>query len=1691
MNTFEDLITISGYHPIEKLYSSSKTIVYRALRETDGQVVAIKVLKRECPNFIELLQFRNQYTTAKNLDYPGIIRLYSLHSFGNSYALVMEDFGAISLQEYVQMRSLNFTQILAIALQLTDILDTLYRHRIVHKNIQPANILINPHSKQVKLTDFSIASLLPKESQEIQNPNILEGTLAYLSPEQTGRMNRGIDYRTDFYSLGITLYELFTGKLPCECREPMELIHCHLAHQPTAPHIINPDIPLILSRIILKLIAKNAEDRYQSALGLKYDLEICRERWQETGRIEFFELARRDVCDRFRISEKLYGREVEVQTLLAAFDRVASPKEKRESTKENHFTPGSAEMILVAGFSGIGKTAVINEIHKPIVREHGYFIKGKFDQFQRAIPLFAFVQAFRDLIGQLLCQSDARLVEWKNKILTVLGENAQIAIEVIPELEQIIGTQPPAPELSGNAAQNRFNLLFQKFIHVFTAQEHPLVIFVDDLQWADAASLKLIQLLLNQSEPNYLLLIGAYRDNEVFPAHPLMLMLEELKKEPIAFHTITLSPLSKSHINQLIADTLSCTEYMALPLTQLVYQKTKGNPFFSTQFLKALYDEGLITFNSERGYWQCDITQIKAKAVTDDVVEFMGWQLQKLPIDTQNLLKLAACIGSEFDLKKLAFISQQSPTVTSTTLWNALAGELIVPASEVYKFYQDSVNLEGSSQLEILDRQLLSYKFIHDRVQQAAYSLIPKNQRKSTHFKIGKLLLKSHLEGEIEGEIFEIVNQLNYGIELITQPEEREQLVQLNLTAARKAKVATAYVAAFDYLKKAIKLLWLENWKINYVLTLTVYEEAIEAAYLSGNFTQMKYWQDILLSKAINILDRVKTYEVQIAACVAQNKLREGIDIALSVLSQLGINFPSEPTPTDWQKGIEEVTDNLGGKPVASALDLPIMSEPTCQAALRILLSIDAPVYLCFPTLLPLTICREVNLSLVYGNTAGSAKAYANYGLILCSGMGDLETGYQFGQLALNLLEKLASKEIFVKTSFLVNFFIRHWKEPLRQTLKPLQEAYTIGLETGDLIHAAIAAEKYCYHAYFAGEPLPLLAREMKIYGEKMLQLKQDVALRTHEIHWQSVLNLIGDAENPCLLIGNACDERVILPLHLKDNTRTALFYLFFNKLFLCYLFNDYSQALENAKFAEQYLDGGNGQYISFLFYFYDSLTRLGIYVNSSSIERDQILHKVAANQAKMLKWADHAPMNFQNKYDLVEAEKYRISGEKKEAIQYYDTAITLAKQNEYLPEEALANELAAKFYLDWGKEKIAQSYMIEAYYCYTRWGATAKIEHLEKLYPQLRTASTLAALDFPTLCQASHTLSREINLDKLLTILLNTVITNVGASKCVLMLLWDSILQVEAVTQIGQTPRILQAIPVDKSVDVPVGLIYTTKHSLQTIVIDDATKEVSLLADSYVIKNQPKSILCMPILNQGKLVGMLYLENCQTTGAFTKERVEILNLLCIQAAISLENARLYEQLKDYSHHLEIKVTERTAELEKANQELYRIATLDGLTLVANRRCFDSYLQEQWQRLLVTKEPLGLLLCDIDFFKLYNDYYGHQAGDECLKQVAQFLSQLVRRSSDLVARYGGEEFAIVLPDTDQLGTRQVAERIGLETQRLQLPHAKSPIAPYITLSVGVSNIVPDPAQSCTTLISTADRALYKAKNAGRNCYFAD
>ena len=1556
-----NLVSIPGYEINEELYNGSRTVVYGGYREVDSLPVVIKLLKNSYPSFSELVQFRNQYTIAKNLNSPLIIQTYSLEPYQNSYALVMENFGGISLKDYficaetLQAKSLQ--RFLLIAIALCNALDILYRYRIIHKDIKPSNILINPQTKEVKLIDFSIASLLPRETQTLMSSNVLEGTLAYISPEQTGRMNRGLDYRSDFYSLGVSFYELLTGQLPFQAGDAMELIHSHIAQQPPSLQQLNPEIPASVSDIVMKLMAKNAEQRYQSALGLKYDLEICLNQLKATSKIETFEIGQRDVCDRFLIPEKLYGREVEVQKLLAGFERVAR---------------GNSEIMLVAGFSGIGKTAVINEVHKPIVRQRGYFIKGKYDQFNRNIPFSAFVQAFRDLMAQLLSENDSNLQQWKEKIITALGENAQVIIEVIPELERIIGSQPLAVQLTGIAAQNRFNLLLEKFIQVFTTQEHPLVIFLDDLQWADSASLKLMQLLMDQSQVGYLLLLGAYRDNEVFPAHPLMLTLNEITDAGKTISTIILSPLSQVSVNQFVADTLNCQPELAQPLTQLVYQKTKGNPFFTTQFLKALHEDNYIQFNFQIGHWQCDIAQVKQLALTDDVVEFMAQQLQKLNAATQEVLKLAACIGNQFDLATLAIVSEQSEGETAATLWQALQEELILPQNEVYKFYVEG----NSSLLTVNSQQSANYQFLHDRVQQAAYSLIPEEHKQTTHVKIGRLLWQNTLEAELEQQIFGIANQLNNGIEQFHEPRERHELARLNLIAGKKAKASTAYSSAIAYLKIGIHLLPSDSWLCDYNFTIDLYSEATEASYLCGELESMEYFAQEILQHAKALTDTAKVYEVKIEANTVQGKLLTAIDTAMEFLQPIGIEFPKEPTAEDFVLALQETQASLSGKTVVELADLPEMQNPELRAAFRVLIQVNTPAYMAKPELHQLLVLKEVCFCVKHGNISASAFSYSGYGLILCGQVDSISTGYEFGQLALQLLSKFPDKEYEAKVLFIIHSFITHWKEPLAETLKPLRQAYTSGLDTGYLALAGYATGMYCLHAYMSGQELTKLAHEIVIYGAALEKLNQQSAINYNKMHHQLVSNLIEPKTTPWELVGTAYDEKSMVALYERTNDCTGLWQLFVNKLILCYLFQALDLAVEYALKAKQYSSSGYAMVTISVFNFYDSLLQLALFPTSSAEKQLLILQQVAENQETMQKWANYAPMNYLHRFQLVEAEKCRLLAQKGAAIELYDRAISGARENGYIQEAGLSNELAAKFHLHWGEEKLAQAYMEEAYYCYARWGAKTKVEDLEKRYPELlqliiqqktvklnlretlNSSVTFGAsihsstqisspscnnnllLDFGAIFKASQAISTTIELNELIKILTQIILENAGADRCALILFQDGSWQVRAITTPERT--MLQIAPLENHPDVPVNLIQYVKNTLETVVIDDLKTHLPVIGE-YMRQHQPKSVLCMPIRNQGQLAGILYLENQVTMGAFVGDRLDVLQLLTTQAAISLENALLYNTLEQ-------KVEQRTQELHNKNHMVTPRASIFGEALlragITEKECVDMCLRK-------------------------------------------------------------------------------------------------------------------------------------------------
>ncbi|OUL33570.1 hybrid sensor histidine kinase/response regulator [Nostoc sp. 106C] len=1539
------MLILPGYIFVETLNEGIDSVVYRAIKQVDQTAVIIKALKAEYPTLKELTGLRLEYQVLNSLKgIAGVIQPLSLEKHQNGFALVLEDLSAISLKHFIDTHQLSLKNFLLIATQLASALANIHNKQVIHKDIKPQNIIINPENLTVKLIDFSIASQLSRENPTISNPNLIEGTLAYMSPEQTGRMNRSLDYRTDFYSLGVTFYQILTGLLPFDSNDPLEIIHSHIAKTPASPHKINSEISSVLSEIIMKLLAKTAEDRYQSALGLKADLQLCLQQLENNGQIDEFTIGQLDLSSQFIIPQKLYGREAEVNTLLNAFERVSN---------------GQSEIMLVSGYSGIGKSSLVNEIHKPIVRQRGYFISGKFDQFKRNIPYASLIQAFQELMRQLLTESAESLVVWKSKLLASLGQNGQIIIDVIPEVERIIGSQPAVLQLGASESQNRFNRVFQQFIHVFTKREHPLVLFLDDLQWADSASLKLIELIITDADSEYLLLIGAYRDNEVNATHPLVHTLEQIRLIRNTINNIVLTTLNIDCVNQLVADTLRSSNVAVKSLAELVFNKTQGNPFFLTQLLKYLYQENLINFNFFEGRWQWDIERLKDIHNTDNVVDLMVSQIQKLSSRTINVLKIAACIGDKFTLEVLATVNQTSQSQTAADLWEALQEGLIFTLNDSYKIpllidREEIENRVDKVVKLIHTSQTITYRFLHDRVQQAAYSMIPDEQKKKTRLRIGQLLLQSATPEERKENIFALVNQLNYGTELLTSESEKYELAQLNLIAGQKAKAATAHDSAIKYLQVGLGLLAEESWKCEYELTLALYSEATEAAFLSGDFVGMHRFVEIVQNHAKTLLDKVKVYEVQIQAYVSQNKLLEAVNIALEVLKLLGIEFPQQPNPSDIGQALGETSAMLNGKQIEDLIDLPQMTDRYKLAAIRLLSSIFAAVYVAAPQLLPLTVCKQVQLSVQYGNASVSPFGYANYGLLLCGVVGDIDSGHQFGQLALNLVSKLNAKEIKAKTVVIVNIFTRHWKEHLKETLEPFMSAYASGMETGDLEWATFGLIVYSYCAYFSGKELTGLEKEMVTYRDAIYKIKQETALNFQEIYLQAVLNLLGRSENSCCLQGEVYDEEIRLPLHQQANDNAGIFYLYLNKILLCYLFENYSQAIENTAIAEKYLGASVGLPVIPIFHLYDSLIRLAVYDDNLESEQQTILDRVQANQEKMQKWAHHAPMNHLHKFYLVEAERHRVLDEKVEAIENYDKAIALAKENEYINEEALAHELAAKFYLSWGKQTIARTYMTNAYHAYSHWGAIAKVKDLEARYPQLimrrhevacretsqnianintentftktaTTGSNSQVLDLATVMKAAQALSGEIVLSKLLDKLMKIVLENAGAQTGHLILEIDGSLLIEAKATVEQQDVIvMQSQPIATSDELPVSIINYVARTLENVLCSNTICEGIFATDPYIINQKPKSVLCTPLLHQGKLSGIVYLENNLTPEAFTPDRLEILKLLSSQAAIAIENARLYSDLATANATLEAKVQERTQELQEKNVHLQK-----------------------------------------------------------------------------------------------------------------------------------------------------------------------
>ncbi|MGM3305049.1 AAA family ATPase [Anabaena sp. WFMT] len=1540
------MFNLIDYYQNEKIYESSNSLVYRGIIKSDNQPIIMKILKENYPTQSELTRYKQEYEIAHSLKTDKIVKAYDLKRYKNTLVILLEDFGGQSLNLLISKDQFTLEEFLTIAIKTTESLAAIHTANIIHKDINPANIVYNQKTKQLKIIDFGISTHLSQANQTICNINQLEGTLAYIAPEQTGRMNRGIDYRSDFYSLGVTFYELLTRQLPFTTNDPIELVHCHIAQHPKSPHELISSIPLTVSNIVMKLLAKTPEERYQSAWGIKADLETCLQQLKTTGKIAQLSLGSQDIADKFHIPQKLYGREQEITQLLATFERVSQ---------------GNTEIILVSGYSGIGKSALVNEIHKPITQQRGYFINGKFDQLQRDIPYAAINQAFQGLIRQLLSEPEITLQIWKEKILKALGNNGQIIIDVIPDLEKIVGKQSPVEQIGATESQNRFNLFFARFIHIFSQKEHPLAIFLDDLQWADLPSLNLIEKLITNADSPYLLIIGAYRDNEVSPTHPLIQTLEQIRKVEVTVNQIILQPLGISDVKQLIADTLNCCREEVQSLAELVTKKTAGNSFFITQLLQILYQEKLLVFTitqfplnqreNNRGFWHWDIEQIQRVGITDNVVDLMVRKIEKLDKNTQNILKLAACIGNEFNLEILSIVNKKSPIVTAQELQPALQEGLIIPLNNNYKlpllWNQEEISSNTSeSSLAFLPQSTASipYKFLHDRVQQAAYILILEAEKKSIRLQIGRLLWKNTQADELEENIFNIVNQLNEGAELIEQQLEKDELAKLNLQAGKKSKASTAYEPGLKYLETGLRLLASNSWDYQYELTWELHIETLELLYLNTKFEQFEKLSEILLKQAKKLLDKAKVNQLKIVYYFTTLKPHQAIDTALQTLLYFGISISLESTnigeKIEQQQGlIESFLKAKHLEDIEDLANLPVMTDQTKIAVISILQQVSsATLTINFPLAVEV-ILTQLNLCIQYGNPLHAGYIYSTYGMLVCSLKGEVNYGNKFGKLALKLLEKFNNPKLEAHVVQIYYGNIWHWKEFLRNidVHNKLRHGFNTGIDTGENECASYAAIDYCFMRFICGYSLEDVDREYQKYSAFIEKTKIVFCIYCIKILHKIAINFLEINNDHGLIIGKSKkeEEETLKGWIQNQSNDWLIFFVFFAKTVYFYFFKNYTEAYSNGIEANKYVIASSAFLTAPQHNFYFSLSLLA-HCNACNIQQqEELIKQVDKNQENMKTWANHCLENFQHKYDLVAAEKARVLGQNWQAEELYEKAIQGAKKYEFIHEEALAYERAAEFYLQLGREEIGQLYLKNAHHCYTHWGAKAKVKQLEDEYPQyfIRTTNKGEAkslsptistsgndgtfLDLTTVIKASQVLAGEIVLGKLLAKLMKIVIENAGAQKGFLLLNSDDHWVIEAVGAINSDDlTILESIPVDSLDDSTHDLLLSSAiinyvaRTQENVVLNDAAHEGQFTRDSYIIATLPKSILCTPLLNQGKLSGILYLENNLTTGAFTPERVEVLNILSSQAAISIENSRLYATLEQ-------KVEERTQELSQ------------------------------------------------------------------------------------------------------------------------------------------------------------------------------
>jgi PAS domain S-box-containing protein len=1494
-----------------------------------GDTALFAMLSAERPSPAAVDRLAHEYGLRDELEPSWAVQPLKLTSEGSRPVLLFEDPGGEPLERLIG-EPMETDCFLRLAISIAAALNKAHGRGLVHKDIKPTNILVNCADGRARLTGFGIASRLLRARQAREPPEFIAGTLAYMAPEQTGRMNRSIDSRSDLYALGVTLYQMLTGRLPFSAADPMEWVHCHIARKPVPPMERVETVPAPISKIVMKLLAKTAEERYQTAAGTERDLRRCLLEWKAQGRIDDFKAGECDTLDRLLVPEKLYGREREIRTLLTAFDRVIGR--------------GVPELVLVSGYSGIGKSSVVNELHKVLVPLRGVFASGKFDQYKRDVPYAPLAQALQGLIRPVLGESDAALGCWRDALNEALGPNGRLMVDLIPDLKLILAEPPPVPELPPQDARRRFYLVVRRFLGVFTRPEHPLVLFLDDLQWLDPATLDLLEDLLTQPEMRHLLLIAAYRDNEVDDTHPLIPKLRAIKSAGARISEIRLAPLAGEHVRQLISDALRCESERAAPLAQLVHEKTAGNPFFVTQFLYALAEESLLTFDHDAARWSWDLARIHAKRYTDNVVDLMVGKLTQLSAETRKALEQLACLGHVAEITCVLIVLGTSEEQVHAVLWEAV-------------------------RLELIERLHGAYRFIHDRVQEVAYSLIPEDLRTAAHLRIGRLLVAQMPRERREEVIFEIVNQLNRCAALMTDRDEREQLAELNLIAGQRAKASTAYASALSYLIAGSALLAEDCWERRHELIFELELNRSECEFLTGAVVEAEQRLAALSTRAGNTIEQATVACLRTDLYVTLDQSSRAIAVGLEYLRHLGIEWSPHPTDQEARREYERIWSQLGSRTIEELVDLPLMSDPSSLSTLDVLTKIAVPSYYTDANLLALVSCRAINLSLERGNCDGSCFAYEWLGLVAGARFGDYKAAHRFGQLGYDLVEKRGLNRFVARTYNNFAIHVLPWVRHVKTVRDLLRRAFEAADKIGDLTFVAYSRGNLITNLLAEGEPLVEVQRE----AEHGLAFAQRARFGFSNDIISAQLGLVRTLRGLTPKFGSFDDEqldesRIERRFSENPDLAFAACWYWIRKLQARFFARDYASAIAALSKAQDMLWTSLTNLETADYHFYGALSRAAFYHSALANQRQQHFEALAAHHRELEVWAANCPENFENRAALVGAEIARIEGRVLDAELLYEQAIRSAQANGFVHNEAVACELAARFYATRGFEEFARVYLKKARDGYLRWGAAGKVRQLDELYPHLRaeraqgSAGTIGApvehLDLATVIKVSQAVSSEIILEKLMDTLMRTAIEHAGAERGLLITSGATELRIAAeVMTRGDTVVVRLRDEPMATVELPESVVYYVVRTREALILDDTLVETPFATDAYLRRHQAGSILCMPLINQAKLLGVLYLENQLAPHVFTPSRIAVLKLLASQAAISLENTRLYYDLQQReakirrlveSNIIGVFIWDVEGRILEANDAFLQIVGYERADLVSGQLSWSALTPAEW-----------------------------------------------------------------------------------------------------------------------------------------------